>query len=70
VRWERCRPLSVALKARTLWGTLIGLLLIGVINNGMILSQIPAFWQLVVKGSILLAAVLYDAFRRQRRDDT
>ena len=54
----------------TLWGTLIGLLLIGVINNGMILSQVPAFWQLVVKGSILLAAVLYDEFRRQRRDDT
>jgi ribose transport system permease protein len=54
----------------TLWGTLIGLLLIGVINNGMILSQIPAFWQLVVKGGILLAAVLYDEFRRQRRDDT
>ena len=54
----------------TLWGTLIGLLLIGVINNGMILSQIPAFWQLVVKGSILLAAVLYDEFRRKNRDDT
>jgi len=50
--------------------TLMGLLLIGVINNGMILSQIPAFWQLVVKGSILLAAVLYDEVRRQRRDDT
>jgi ribose transport system permease protein len=54
----------------TLWGTLIGLLLIGVINNGMILSQIPAFWQLVVKGSILLAAVLYDELRRSQRVDT
>lgn len=54
----------------TLWGTLIGLLLIGVINNGMILSQVPAFWQQVVKGVILLSAVLYDEMRRSRRDDT
>jgi ribose transport system permease protein len=53
----------------TLWGTMIGLLLIGVINNGMTLAQIPAFWQQVVKGVILLAAVLYDEFRRHRRDD-
>ena len=54
----------------TLWGTLIGLLLIGVINNGMILAQVPAFWQQVVKGVILLSAVLYDEMRRSRRDDT
>ena len=53
----------------TLWGTLVGLLLIGVINNGMTLSQIPAFWQQVVKGLILLSAVLYDEARRHRRDE-
>jgi ribose/xylose/arabinose/galactoside ABC-type transport system permease subunit len=54
----------------TLWGTLIGLLLIGVINNGLILSQVPAFWQQVVKGAILLSAVLYDEYRRHGRGDT
>lgn len=54
----------------TIWGTLIGLLLIGVINNGMTLAQIPAFWQQVVKGAILLTAVLYDEARRHRRDET
>lgn len=54
----------------TLWGTLIGLLLIGVINNGLILAQVPAFWQQVVKGAILLSAVLYDESRRHSRDDT
>jgi ribose/xylose/arabinose/galactoside ABC-type transport system permease subunit len=54
----------------TVWGTLVGLLLIGVINNGMTLAQIPAFWQQVVKGAILLSAVLYDEARRHRRDDT
>jgi len=51
-------------------GTLVGLVLIGVINNGLTLVGVPAYWQLVVKGSILLAAVLYDELRRTRRDET
>jgi ribose/xylose/arabinose/galactoside ABC-type transport system permease subunit len=47
-----------------LWGTFIGLVLLGVVNNGLILVGVPAFWQQVVKGSILLVAVLYDELRR------
>jgi len=54
----------------TILGTLIGLALIGVINNGLTLVGVPAYWQLVVKGSILLAAVLYDELRRSRHDET
>ncbi|CAN5494037.1 hypothetical protein BH24CHL9_BH24CHL9_14070 [soil metagenome] len=54
----------------TVWGTLVGLVLIGVINNGLTLAQVPAFWQQVVKGVILLSAVLYDELRRHRRDET
>ena len=53
----------------TVWGTLVGLVLIGVINNGLTLAQVPAFWQQVVKGAILLSAVLYDELRRHRRDE-
>ncbi len=34
----------------TLAGTLVGLLLVGVINNGLTLAGVPAFWQLIVKG--------------------
>jgi len=54
----------------TLAGTLVGLILIGVINNGLTMVGVPAYWQLVVKGSILLAAVLYDELRRTARDET
>jgi hypothetical protein len=34
----------------TIAGTLIGALIIGVINNGMNLLSIPYFYQLIVKG--------------------
>ena len=52
-----------------IWGTFIGLLLLGVVNNGLILAGVPAFWQQVVKGTILLVAVLYDELRRNRAEE-
>jgi ribose/xylose/arabinose/galactoside ABC-type transport system permease subunit len=51
-------------------GTLVALLIIGIVNNGLTLVGVPSYWQQVVKGGILLAAVLYDELRRSRRDDT
>jgi ribose/xylose/arabinose/galactoside ABC-type transport system permease subunit len=53
----------------SLAGTFVALVLIGVINNGLTLAQVPAYWQGVVKGAILLAAVLYDELRRSRREE-
>ncbi|MEQ1768574.1 MAG: ABC transporter permease [Devosia sp.] len=50
-------------------GTFIGLVLLGVVNNGLILVGVPAFWQQVVKGAILLIAVLYDELRRHRLEE-
>ena len=41
-------------------GTFIGLILLGMIGNGLILIGVPAFWHQVVKGCVLLVAVLYD----------
>lgn len=52
-----------------LMGTFLGLLLLGVVNNGLILAGVPAFWQQVVKGGILLLAVLYDELRRHRAEE-
>jgi ribose/xylose/arabinose/galactoside ABC-type transport system permease subunit len=43
---------------------------IGIVNNGLTLLGVPSYWQQVVKGGILLAAVLYDELRRNRRDET
>ena len=53
----------------TVWGTAIGLLLIQTINNGLDLLLVPAYWQNVIKGVIIVAAVGVDvwAARRGRR---
>jgi ribose transport system permease protein len=49
----------------SVWGTLIGALLIGVINNGMNLLGISPYFQLVVKGVIIIGAVLLDRLRQE-----
>lgn len=41
-------------------GTLIGALIIGVLNNGLNLIGVPSFFQQVVKGAVILLAVLLD----------
>lgn len=47
-------------------GTFLGTLLLGVISNGLTISQVSAFWQGIVTGVVLLAAVLLDWFRIRR----
>ena len=44
-------------------GTLIGALIIGVLNNGLNIIGVSAFWQQVVKGVVILIAVLIDLFK-------
>jgi ribose/xylose/arabinose/galactoside ABC-type transport system permease subunit len=44
-------------------GTLIGTLIIGVINNILNLSGVSAVWQDVARGTVIFAAVLFDAVR-------
>jgi inositol transport system permease protein len=44
----------------TVWGTIVGALIIGVINNGMDLINVNAYWQTIVKGSIIVIAVIID----------
>ncbi len=49
----------------SIWGTFIGALLIGVINNGMNLLGISPYFQQVVKGFIIIGAVLLDRLREE-----
>ncbi len=45
------------------WGTLVGVLLLTSISNGLTMLGISSFWQQIIKGVILLAAALIDAWR-------
>jgi ribose/xylose/arabinose/galactoside ABC-type transport system permease subunit len=45
------------------WGTVLGALIIGVLDNGLVLMDVSAFWQMVVKGLVILGAVSLDRGR-------
>ena len=50
----------------TVGGTFIGILIIGVITNGLNLMGINSFWQGVFKGIIIMVAVVIDVFKKSR----
>ncbi|HEU5129705.1 MAG TPA: ribose ABC transporter permease [Glycomyces sp.] len=50
----------------TIVGTVIGVLIIGVLNNGLTLLDVSSYWQMVVQGAIILAAVLIDRWTGRR----
>jgi len=48
----------------TVGGTIIGAFIIGVINDGMTMCGVSEFWQKVIKGIVVIAAVIVDQFQR------
>lgn len=49
------------------FGLMVGMLIIGVLNNAMQLATFPDFSQTVVKGSVLLIAVAFDVYQKNRK---
>lgn len=58
---------SLAGGVGTMVGTLIGALIIGVMNNGMNMLSVPYFYQLIVKGLVILIAVWLDVRAKRRQ---
>jgi len=48
----------------TIGGTIVGAFVIGVINDGMVMCGVSEFWQMVIKGLVIVLAVIIDQFQR------
>jgi ribose/xylose/arabinose/galactoside ABC-type transport system permease subunit len=48
-------------------GTILGVLLIGVINNGLTLNNVEPFWVQFIQGAVIFLAVLFDSLNQKRR---
>lgn len=48
-------------------GTILGVLLIGVINNGLTLHNVEPFWVQFIQGAVIFLAVLFDSLNTKRK---
>jgi ribose transport system permease protein len=44
-----------------------GILILGVLSNGMVLMNITQYMQMVIKGAVLLTAVGFDCYQKQKK---
>ncbi|MEG1074821.1 MAG: ABC transporter permease [Ruthenibacterium sp.] len=49
-------------------GTVLGILLIQAFNTGLIMVNVPSFWQFVARGALLLFALTSDFIRKRNRE--
>ncbi|WP_018606611.1 ABC transporter permease subunit [Uliginosibacterium gangwonense] len=50
----------------SIWGTVVGALIIGVMNNGLTILGLSSFWQYVAKGAVIVIAVVLDKWRQKQ----
>jgi ribose/xylose/arabinose/galactoside ABC-type transport system permease subunit len=55
---------SMAGGVGSIGGTIVGAFVIGVINDGMVMCGVSEFWQMVIKGVVIVLAVIIDQFQR------
>lgn len=48
-----------------IWGTFVGFLIMGVMNNGLDMMAVNSYWQLIIKGIIIIGAVMLDSINEK-----
>ena len=49
----------------TIGGTIIGAFVIGILNDGLVMLGVSEFWQNVIKGIVIIAAVVFDQIQKR-----
>jgi erythritol transport system permease protein len=52
----------------TVWGTLVGALVIGVLSNGLVLLGVQEFWKKVITGLVIILAVVLDQLQARLQE--
>lgn len=55
---------SMAGGVGTIGGTIVGAFVIGVINDGMTMCGVTEFWQKIIRGLVIIIAVIIDQVQR------
>ena len=58
---------SISGGSGTVFGVLVGALIMGVLNNGMSLLGVSIDWQAAIKGMVVLVAVAFDMYFKNRQ---
>ena len=48
-------------------GAVVGAFILGILSNGLNLMGVPSFWQQVIKGAVLILAIMLDVATKRRR---
>jgi erythritol transport system permease protein len=46
-------------------GTIVGAFVIGILSDGLVMMGVSSFWQIVIKGLVIIAAVVVDQFQQR-----
>jgi erythritol transport system permease protein len=49
----------------TIGGTIVGAFVIGILSDGLVMMGVSSFWQMVIKGLVIIIAVLVDQAQRR-----
>lgn len=52
----------------SVWGTILAVLILGTLNNGLTLLDVSSFWQEITRGAVLITAVAFDQVRVRSGD--